>query len=170
MRADIEQASRGMRIKLGAKRELKRLDQHLHPGESAMLITSGGYATRIGILVLTDLRILFFSHGWAGAAHEDFPLTVINSVGYSSGMMLSTITIHAAGNTTEITDVPKQDGQRFADAARQALTAAQTPQAQSVAPPAFVPQDPPPGWYDDGQGAMRWWDGQEWTDHVHPPG
>lgn len=25
------------------------------------------------------------------------------------------------------------------------------------------------GWYDDGSGAMRWWDGQIWTDHVQPP-
>lgn len=25
------------------------------------------------------------------------------------------------------------------------------------------------GWYDDGSGAMRWWDGQQWTDQVQPP-
>ena len=24
------------------------------------------------------------------------------------------------------------------------------------------------GWYDDGSGAMRWWDGQQWTDRVQP--
>lgn len=33
------------------------------------------------------------------------------------------------------------------------------------------PQNPrpiPPGWYDDGHGALRWWDGQQWTDHVQP--
>lgn len=27
----------------------------------------------------------------------------------------------------------------------------------------------PPGWYDDGNGAMRWWDGQGWTEHTHVP-
>lgn len=26
----------------------------------------------------------------------------------------------------------------------------------------------PPGWYPDGQGAQRWWDGMRWTDHVRP--
>ena len=26
----------------------------------------------------------------------------------------------------------------------------------------------PAGWYDDGRGAMRWWDGTQWTDHVAP--
>lgn len=24
------------------------------------------------------------------------------------------------------------------------------------------------GWYDDGTGAMRWWDGQVWTDQYQP--
>lgn len=26
----------------------------------------------------------------------------------------------------------------------------------------------PPGWYQDGRGDMRWWDGTEWTDRVQP--
>ncbi|MFT4136972.1 DUF2510 domain-containing protein [Microbacterium sp.] len=26
----------------------------------------------------------------------------------------------------------------------------------------------PPGWYDDGHGVQRWWDGQAWTEHVQP--
>lgn len=25
------------------------------------------------------------------------------------------------------------------------------------------------GWYDDGTGTKRWWDGQAWTDRVQPP-
>lgn len=25
----------------------------------------------------------------------------------------------------------------------------------------------PPGWYDDGHGALRWWDGEQWTEHTH---
>lgn len=24
----------------------------------------------------------------------------------------------------------------------------------------------PPGWYDDGNGSLRWWDGAQWTEHV----
>lgn len=24
------------------------------------------------------------------------------------------------------------------------------------------------GWYDDGSGTMRWWDGQAWTDQTQP--
>jgi hypothetical protein len=26
-----------------------------------------------------------------------------------------------------------------------------------------------PGWYDDGSGRLRWWDGRQWTDHFHDP-
>lgn len=27
----------------------------------------------------------------------------------------------------------------------------------------------PAGWYDDGSGRQRWWDGTRWTEHVAPP-
>jgi hypothetical protein len=26
-----------------------------------------------------------------------------------------------------------------------------------------------PGWYDDGSGQVRWWDGERWTEHAQPP-
>jgi hypothetical protein len=26
----------------------------------------------------------------------------------------------------------------------------------------------PPGWYDDGHGHLRWWDGSQWTEHTAP--
>ena len=26
----------------------------------------------------------------------------------------------------------------------------------------------PAGWYDDGSGRQRWWDGQQWTEHFAP--
>lgn len=29
-------------------------------------------------------------------------------------------------------------------------------------------QTTPPGWYPDGSGAQRWWDGSRWTEHTAP--
>ena len=26
----------------------------------------------------------------------------------------------------------------------------------------------PAGWYPDGQGSQRWWDGNQWTEHTMP--
>jgi hypothetical protein len=31
-------------------------------------------------------------------------------------------------------------------------------------------QSTPPGWYPDGQGGQRWWDGEQWTDQTQPAG
>ena len=30
------------------------------------------------------------------------------------------------------------------------------------------PTNPPAGWYNDGQGAQRYWDGTQWTEHTAP--
>ncbi|MBM7503899.1 DUF2510 domain-containing protein [Agromyces aurantiacus] len=30
------------------------------------------------------------------------------------------------------------------------------------------PANPPAGWYDDGRGALRYWDGTQWTEHTAP--
>src|SRR5688572_27372668 len=34
------------------------------------------------------------------------------------------------------------------------------------------PADPPPGWYDDPdlEESIRWWDGEDWTEHTLPAG
>ncbi|WP_372346773.1 hypothetical protein [Streptomyces sp. KL116D] len=51
---------------------MKKLAEHLHDGEEVRLIAQGTYADRQGILVLTDLRLLFLFHGLVSQAKEDF--------------------------------------------------------------------------------------------------
>jgi hypothetical protein len=41
-------------------------------------------------------------------------------------------------------------------------------QAQAAAVPVPAPStNPPAGWYDDGSGRQRWFDGIQWTDHYN---
>lgn len=124
MRPDIEAARKRMTHTLGSKREIKKLEDILHPGETVKSMVGGGYGGKTGLLVLTDSRLLFYSDGWASQTHEDFPLAAVSSVGFSGGMLTSKLTIHASGNVTDITGVPKADGKQFAADSRVALQAA----------------------------------------------
>lgn len=140
MRPDIEAARKRMTHTLGSKREIKKLEDILHPGETVKSMVGGGYGGKTGLLVLTDSRLLFYSDGWTSQTHEDFPLAAVSSVGFSGGMLTSKLTIHASGNVTDITGVPKTDGKQFAEDARVALQGARSgsadqPQAQAADDP-----------------------------------
>ncbi|MDN5751167.1 MAG: DUF2510 domain-containing protein, partial [Pseudonocardia sp.] len=50
---------------------------------------------------------------------------------------------------------------------------AQNMQALDLQREVLGPSDPPPvgppaGWYPDGQGQQRWWNGSRWTEHTQP--
>ncbi len=38
--------------------------------------------------------------------------------------------------------------------------------AAAPTPPPYVPNSIPAGWYDDGNGMTRWYDGTRWTPHT----
>lgn len=122
MREDIDAAAQRMNWKLGSRREIKKLADHLHDGEAVQEMAGGRYGGGTGLLVLTSERIIFLREGWIGAAHEDFMLHRVTSVGFKSSFGTGNITIHASGNTVEIESVISNDGKRFAAAAREVLS------------------------------------------------
>ena len=140
VRPDIAAAMGKMSYKMGSKREIKRLPEHLWENERVDLITGGTYGSGTGVLVLTDRRLLFLRDGVMSKTSEDFPLEKISSIMWSTGMMLGRMTVYASGNKAEINNVQKQDGKAIADAVRSRISrgASASGQQAGAAAPATV--------------------------------
>jgi hypothetical protein len=145
VRPDIEAAMAKMSYKMGSKREIKRLPEHLWENEHVDLLTGGMYGPGTGLLVLTDRRLLFVKDGVMAKVSEDFPLEKISSVQWQTGMLLGTITIFASGNKAQIGNVQKPDGKAITDAVRARLNGgprqagAAAGVTAAAAPPASAP-------------------------------
>jgi hypothetical protein len=134
VRPDVQAATGRMNVKLGAKRELRKLNEHLWPDERVEEMTSGTYGGGTGLVVLTDRRLLFFKEGWVGKTSEDFPRDKVSSVQFSSGLLLGKITVFASGNKAEIQNVNKDDAKRIVDNMRARLSAPGSEREKSTVP------------------------------------
>lgn len=135
-RPDIVAAAARMGWRMGGKRELKKLASHLHAGESVQFIAQGTYANNQGILVLTDVRLLFLFHGVVSQAKEDFPLRLISSVQTKSGFATGEMTVFVSGNSSSISGIVKGDLEPLADAVRQGIVAPPSTSAVPTSEPA----------------------------------
>lgn len=133
LRPDIQAAADCMESRFGAKREIRKLASHLWEDETIQHLAGGAYGGGLGLVALTDRRLLFVREGWTGRATEDFPLDRISSVQWNSGMVHGTLTVYASGNKAEIKQIIKADGARIADAIRNRQT---SPAQPSADPPA----------------------------------
>ena len=93
----------------------------------------------MGLLVLTDRRLLFVKDGWTSQTTESFGFDQVNSVQWSSGMLLGSIIIYSAGNQATVGHGDKSDGRAMVDAVNDILTRPAVP-----APPQHAPTPPPP--------------------------
>ncbi len=107
-------------------------------------MATGHYGKGLGLLVVTDRRLLFFIDGVMNKQTEDFAYTNINSIAWQSGMTQGTVVVSSGGTRAEIKNVNKQDGKLLVDQARDVLTWTQqqrqapAPIAQPVAAPSAV--------------------------------
>jgi hypothetical protein len=132
LRPDIAAAKAKLKAgTFGSGRELKKLPGYLEDGETVAAITSGTYASGIGLLALTDRRLLFIRDGVFSNALQDFRFDRISSVQWVSGLMLGTIQITVSGSRADITNVYKEDGRVMADLLRN--LASQPPAAATAA-------------------------------------
>jgi hypothetical protein len=137
LRPDIAEASTRMKgTQFGAKREIKKLHEHLHQGEQVVNLAAGTYDGKQGIVALTDQRLLFVFHGLTGHAVEDFPLLEgLTNVQTKAGMVSGDLTVYAAGKSTVIKSIYKDDLKELADALRQRIaTGKQTTPPAPAAP------------------------------------
>lgn len=114
-RPDIESAKGRMATKFGGKREFRKLQDHVWPGETVERMAIGFYAGGQGLVVMTDKRLIFLKEGMISSTLEDFPFDKITSIQWSSGMLSGKILIFLSGNKGEITNVDKTDGKAMAD-------------------------------------------------------
>jgi len=139
-RPDIVAAVARMNWTMGGRRELKKLTGHLLEGETVRFIAEATYEDDQGILVLTDVRLLFLFHGVMRQRKEDFPLRLISSVQTKSGMVKGEMKVFVSGNSASISGILKSDLRPLADAVRQGMATQHA--APPTAPPAAAADDP----------------------------
>lgn len=143
LRPDIQTARDRMSQRAGSGREIKKLAEYLWGGERVSHLASGSYGGGMGLVVLTDRRMLFLKDGWTSQTTENFPFDKISSVQWSGGMMMGKVIIFASGNKAEIAQVPKADGKAVVDAVNNIIAGAPSAAAQPVqVPPQQAPVDP----------------------------
>lgn len=135
-RPDVAAAVAKMTTKVGAKREIKKLPEHLTESEQVAWLAAGMYGGGMGLLALTDRRLFFLKDGMMSQTSEDFPLDRISSIQWSSGMLQGKIQVFVSGNKTEITNVAKVEGKAIVDSVRDSITSGSV----AAAPPAPAPQ------------------------------
>ncbi|WP_228974969.1 PH domain-containing protein [Streptomyces sp. DH12] len=138
VRPDIDAAAAKLVSAVGSRREIQRLPEVLWEGETVEMLATGTYGKGLGLVAMTDKRLIFFKHGMLSQQVEDFPYGRISSVQWSGAMISGTLTVFASGNKAEIKQMPKDQGKALADALRARLAGAGTTGvAQPV--PAAIP-------------------------------
>lgn len=118
--ARIEELAKAkLNMKLGVRRELKKLPDRLDENEEVLNLASGGIGAKKGLVVVTDRRLLFFAAGVASTHQEEFPYRAISSIESSTGMLSGKLRVFASGNKADIKDViPKSAVDEIADFVR----------------------------------------------------
>ena len=87
-------AEMGVIDTFGTKKEIKELPNILNAGENLLYITSGFLDGNTWLISCTDKRLLFIDKGMIfGVKQREIPLNKVNSVMYTTGILMGTLTI-----------------------------------------------------------------------------
>ncbi|MEU6982498.1 PH domain-containing protein [Streptomyces sp. NPDC046324] len=104
--------------------------------EAVDMLAGGNYSNGAGLLALTNLRLIFFKHGFMSQKLEDFPLGNISSVQWSAGLLMGTLSVFASGNKADIKQVAKPHGEALSSRLRMLIATAKAPEASPAPVPA----------------------------------
>lgn len=108
----------GFSAYLGRK-EINKLPEIMIEGEEFEHIIQGMYKDKQGVLVATNLRLIFIDVGFLyGSSVEDFGYDKITSLQYETGLLFGKITILASGNKAVIDKLQKIPAKQFSDLVR----------------------------------------------------
>jgi len=79
---------------------------------------------RSGLVVVSDRRVILFSKKLGGYDVQDFAFGLLSGVDHKKGMMFGNLTFAAAGTSSHVTQVPKDNVERIAQLVRQKMAAA----------------------------------------------
>ncbi|WP_024748150.1 PH domain-containing protein [Levilactobacillus namurensis] len=100
--------SAGIPSMTGMKKELAALPDIIDDKETITYAVNGGLKGNTVLMVCTNKRILFIDKGMVyGVKSTEIPLDSVNAVSYSSGMLLSKISVTNGATTTQIVSIPK---------------------------------------------------------------
>jgi PH (Pleckstrin Homology) domain-containing protein/putative oligomerization/nucleic acid binding protein len=128
-----------LNMRLGVRRELRKLTELLGEGEEVLNLARGQYDGKTGLLFVTDRRVVFTEQGMMRSRLEDFPYERISSVQTETGAVFGKVTIFASGNKAKIERVaPKERVPEIGDYVRTRLEskAATSEPASAAAAPA----------------------------------
>ncbi|GAA5149496.1 hypothetical protein GCM10023321_13440 [Pseudonocardia eucalypti] len=103
-------AAARMRSGHAVGREIRRLSAYLRDGESVRRLASGIYGPAIGLLAVTDQRVLVFRDDRGGQASEGFPLTRLSTADWELDGPTGTITLSDSKSVAVLRDVSPTDG------------------------------------------------------------
>jgi len=113
LRADIEAAKDKIFgvFTVGAMREIKKLEEFLHNGETVSYICPGEYSDARGILAVTSERVIFLRDSIISKTNQDFPFRHITSVEWVMRIMYGDVVLFSSSfKEVRIAKVPRNNG------------------------------------------------------------
>lgn len=112
--AEVEElATKQLRGRMGVKKELRKLPTLIREQERVLRLASGRYESQIGLLAVTDQRVIFLAEAMMKSRHEDFDFHKVSSVQTDKGMVMGSVTITVSGNRATIDNMQKADAEQI---------------------------------------------------------